>query len=88
MYLTAGGKTDQGLVRANNEDNFYLDILFKAALINQNSICQQDAEEVVQGDLFTLINSIFQPTDQLGFAPYASDPSDDGPGHPLVKWIM
>ncbi len=25
MNLTAGGKTDQGLVRANNEDNFYLD---------------------------------------------------------------
>jgi len=25
VYLTAGGKTDQGLVRANNEDNFYLD---------------------------------------------------------------
>lgn len=69
------------------EDNFYLDILFKAALINQNSICQQDVEEVVQGDLFTLVNSIFQPTDQLGFAPYASDPSDDGPGDPLVKWV-
>ena len=25
MILTAAGKTDQGLVRANNEDNFYLD---------------------------------------------------------------
>ncbi|MGV8057674.1 MAG: Stp1/IreP family PP2C-type Ser/Thr phosphatase [Smithellaceae bacterium] len=25
MDLTASGKTDQGLVRANNEDNFYLD---------------------------------------------------------------
>ncbi len=25
MNLTASGKTDQGLVRANNEDNFYLD---------------------------------------------------------------
>jgi len=25
LNLTAGGKTDQGLVGANNEDNFYLD---------------------------------------------------------------
>ena len=63
------------------EDNFYLDILFKAALINQNSICQQDVEEVVQGDLFTLVNSIFQPADQLGFEPYT------GSGDPLVKWV-
>lgn len=63
------------------EDKFYLDILFKAALINQNSICQQDVEEVVQGDVFTLVNSIFQPTDQLGFEPYT------GSGDPLVKWV-
>jgi len=69
------------------EDKFWMDILFRAALINQNSICQQDVEEVVQGDLFTLVNSIFQPTDQLGFSPYTSDPSDDGPGDPLVKWV-
>ena len=69
------------------EDKFYLDILFKAALINQNSICQQDVEEVVQGDLFTLVNSIFQPVDQLGFTPYTSDVGDDGPGDPLVKWV-
>lgn len=69
------------------EDNFYLDILFKAALINQNSICQQDVEEVVQGDIFTLVNSVFQPTDQLGFAPYTSDLGDIGPGDPLVKWV-
>lgn len=69
------------------EDKFYLDILFKAALINQNSICQQDVEEVVKGDVFTLVNSIFQPTDQLGFAPYTSDVGDDGPGDPLVKWV-
>jgi len=69
------------------EDKFYMDILFKAALINQNSICQQDVEGVVQGDLFTLVNSIFQPVDQLGFAPYTSDPSDIGPGDPLVKWV-
>lgn len=63
------------------EDKFYLDILFKAALVNQNSICQQDVEEVVQGDVFTLVNSIFQPTDQLGFEPYT------GSGDPLVKWV-
>jgi hypothetical protein len=69
------------------EDKFYLDILFKAGLINQNSVCQQDVEAVVQGDIFTLVNSIFQPTDQLGFAPYTSDIGDDGPGDPLVKWI-
>lgn len=69
------------------EDKFYLDILFRAALINQNSICQQDVEEVVQGDLFTLVNSIFQPADQLGFAPYTSDVGDDGPGDPLIKWV-
>jgi len=69
------------------EDKFYMDILFRASLINQNSICQQDIEEVAQSDVFTLVNSIFQPTDQFGFAPYTSDPSDDGPGDPLVKWV-
>lgn len=69
------------------EDGFYLDILFRAALINQNSICQQEIEAIAQGNIFTLVNSIFQPTDQFGFAPYTSDVGDVGPGDPLVKWV-
>lgn len=69
------------------EDGFYMDILFKAALINQNSICQQSVEEVVQGDVFTLVNSVFQVYDERGFAPYTSDVGDVVPGDPLVKWV-
>lgn len=63
------------------EDKFYMDILFKAAMINQNVICQQEIEEVVQGTVFTLTNSVFQPYDQFGFQPYT------GTGEPLVKWV-
>jgi len=63
------------------EDNFFFDLLFRAALINQNSICQQDVEEIAQGDIFTVVNSVFQPTDELNFEPYT------GSGDPLIKWV-
>jgi len=68
------------------EKNFYLEVLWKAALVTQNSICQQEPIESTWSN-YTLVSSIFQAKDSNLFLNYSTYPVKWITGNPLERTL-
>lgn len=54
------------------EDNFWIDCQFRAYRTRQNIVCQQTAQDGAFGN-YTLVNSLFQVEETVGFEIYSGD---------------
>jgi serine/threonine protein phosphatase PrpC len=75
VILTARGKTDQGLVRANNEDNFYLDEKL-GLLVVADGMGGHASGETASQLAVNIIRDYFQGTQKL-IGDYDSSCSED-----------